>query len=88
MEKWLIKFSKRAEKDWKVVVKSEYKSKVMDLLELIETNPFVSPPSFKKLQGELQGAYSRRINHQHRLIYRLDQEKHIVNIIMMWLHYE
>jgi toxin YoeB len=88
LAKWRIVFSQRAEKDWKLVLKSEYKAKVIDLLNLIESEPFQEPPPVKQLQGDLSGAYSRRINHQHRLVYRLDKSKQIVNIIMMWLHYE
>jgi toxin YoeB len=85
---WRIVFSKRAEKDWKIILKSEYKTKVIDLLNLLERDPFQEPPPVKQLQGDLSGAYSRRINQQHRLVYRLDKSKQIVNIIMMWLHYE
>jgi len=88
LAKWKIVFSQRAEKDWKLVLTSEYKEKVTDLLNLLECDPFQDPPPVKKLQGDLSGAYSRRINHQHRLVYRLDKTKKIVNIIMMWLHYE
>jgi len=88
LEKWRIIFSQRGQKDWKLVVKSEYIEKVVNLLELIEEDPFKEPPSLKQLQGDMKGAFSRRINHQHRLVYRVDREKHIVNIIMIWLHYE
>lgn len=87
MAKWRIIFSKRAQKDWKLIVQSEYKEKVIALLALMENDPFLDPPPLKQLQGELVGVYSRRINHQHRLVYRVDKDKHIVNIIMMWLHY-
>ncbi len=88
MEKWRIIFSNRAAKDWKLIVQSKYKNKVIDLLELIEENPFKEPPPVKQLLGDMKGAFSRRINHQHRLVYRVDRDKRIVNIIMMWLHYE
>lgn len=88
MEKWRIVFSKRAQKDWQIISKSEYKRKAIDLLKLIEQDPFQEPPPVKRLQGDLKGAFSRRINHQHRLVYRLDKEQKIVNIIMMWLHCE
>lgn len=88
MEKWRIIFSRRAEKDWKSIEKSPYKEKVVDLLHLIEKDPYQDPPPIKQLQGELSGAYSRRINHQHRLVYRTDKAKRIINIIMMWLCFE
>ncbi len=88
MEKWKIIFSKRGQKDWKIISKNKYKDKVVDLLELIERNPFKESPPFKQLQGDMKEAFSRRINHQHRLVYRVDKDKHMVNIIMMWLHYE
>ena len=88
MEKWRIIFSKRAVKDWKTILQSEYHDKVRGLLDLLETDPFTNPPPYKQLRGDLEGAYSRRINHQHRLIYLVDKEKRIVKIVMMWLHYE
>ena len=88
MEKWRLIFSKRGAKDWKTILQSEYKEKVIGLLDLVETDPFANPPTFKQLRGDLEGAYSRRINHQHRLIYLVDKEKRIVKIVMMWLHYE
>ena len=87
MEGWRIIFSNRAEKDWKIISTTLYKNKVIDVLTLIEKDPFYEPPPVKQLQGDMKGAYSRRINHQHRLVYRLNKEQRIVNIIMMWLHY-
>ena len=88
MAKWRVIFSNRAKIDWKLIQQSEYKEKVIDLLNLIEKDPFHKPPPVKQLQGDVKGAYSRRINHQHRLVYRLDKTKKLVNIIMMWLHYD
>ncbi len=88
MAKWRVIFSNRAKNDWKLIQQSEYKEKVIDLLNLIEKDPFHEPPPLKQLQGDLKGAFSRRINHQHRLVYRLDKTKKLVNIIMMWLHYD
>lgn len=88
MEKWKIVFSKRAEKDWDIIKKSPYKNKVVALLDQIETDPFSQPPPVKQLVGDMKGAYSRRINHQHRLVYLVDTEKKNVRIVMMWLHYE
>jgi toxin YoeB len=87
LEKWRVIFSKRARKDWDKIKKSSFKNRVIELLNIIEKDPFTEPPSFKQLTGDMKGAYSRRINHQHRLVYRLDKERKIINIIMMWLHY-
>jgi toxin YoeB len=88
LDQWRIIFSKRAEKDWKFVEASPYKEKVIALLHLIKNDPYQDPPPMKQLQGDLTGAYSRRINHQHRLVYRIEKSKRLINIIMMWLHYE
>ncbi len=88
MARWRIIFSNRAEKDWKLIVKSEHKDKVMNLLRMLEMDPFHEPPPVKRLKGDLGGAYSRKINHQHRLVYRVDEDKKIIKLIMMWLHYE
>lgn len=88
MEKWKLVFSKRAKKDWTLINESIYKSKTVDLLNLIEINPFAEPPPVKQLKGELKGFFSRRINQQHRLVYRVDKSKRIINITMMWLHYD
>ncbi|MGV8145097.1 MAG: Txe/YoeB family addiction module toxin [Alkaliphilus sp.] len=88
MEKWKLVFSKRAEKDWYFVSKSIYKNKVVDLLNFIEVNPFSESPPVKQLKGDLKGFFSRRINQQHRLVYRVDKCKRIINITMIWLHYD
>mgnify|MGYP001222753831 CR=1 FL=1 len=88
MEKWRIIFSKSGKQDWKTVSTSIYKNKVMELLSLIEIDPFKEPPSYKSLQGDMKGAFSRKINDQHRLVYRVDEVKRIVNVILMWSHYE
>jgi toxin YoeB len=67
LEKWRIIFSKSGKQDWKTVSTSIYKNKVMELLSLIEIDPFKEPPSYKSLQGDMKGAFSRKINDQHRL---------------------
>ncbi|PHS36491.1 MAG: type II toxin-antitoxin system mRNA interferase toxin, RelE/StbE family [Alkaliphilus sp.] len=69
MEKWKLVFSKRAKKDWTFINASIYRSKTVDLLNLIEINPFAEPPPVKQLRGELKGFFSRRINQQHKLVY-------------------
>ena len=86
--KWRLVFTKQAQKDAKKVRDSGLKQRVIKLIEIIENDPFQSPPSYEKLIGNLTGAYSRRINIQHRLVYQVDEEKRIVKIIRMWTRYE
>ncbi len=81
-------FTKQANKDAKKIQKSGLKTKTQDILQLLEQDPFKTPPTFKKLMGDLKGTYSRRINIQHRLIYQVYKDKKIVKIISMWTHYE
>ena len=85
---WQIVFTKQAQKDAKKLSSAGLRSKAEKLLEVLRENPFMTPPPFEKLLGDLSGAYSRRINIQHRLIYQvLDAEK-TVKVIRMWTHYE
>jgi Txe/YoeB family toxin of toxin-antitoxin system len=63
------------------------KNKVQNLLDIIRKNPFQNPPRYEKLQGNLSGAYSRRINQKHRLVYSINQEEHYITILKMWSHY-
>jgi len=81
-------YTKQARKDAKKVVSSGLKSKVEDLLEILRANPFQKYPPYESLIGELKGAYSRRINIQHRLVYQVYQDEKIVKVIRMWTHYE
>lgn len=80
-----ILFTKQAAKDFENIISSPFKSKAAHLLQILEENPF--QPPYKKLVGDLEGAYSRRINLQHRLVYRIDEEHNRVVIIRMWTHY-
>lgn len=85
---WHIVYTKYAQKDAKKLAQSNLKDKAKDLLRILEVNPYQTPPSYEKLAGDLAGAYSRRINIQHRLVYQvLDNEK-IVKVLRMWTHYE
>jgi toxin YoeB len=86
--KWRLVYTKQAQKDAKKVFSSNLKSKILDLLEVVENNPFQNPPPYEKLVGDLDGAYSRRINIQHRLVYEVIEEEQIIKIIRMWTHYE
>ncbi|MDD5772988.1 MAG: Txe/YoeB family addiction module toxin [bacterium] len=88
MVNWQLVFTKQAQKDAKKLSASGLKPKAEILLALLKENPFKQPPSFEKLVGDLSGAYSRRINIQHRLVYQVLPEKKTVKIIRMWTHYE
>ena len=85
---WEIAYTKQAQKDAKKVSQSGLKSKAQKLIEVVKENPFQNPPPYEKLVGDLTGAYSRRINIQHRLVYQVYEEEKIVKIIRMWTHYE
>lgn len=85
--KWQLKFTKQAQKDAKKITASGLKFKTQRLLEILKQNPFMNPPSYEKLQGDLKGAYSRRINVQHRLVYEVIDPEKTVKIIRMWFHY-
>jgi Txe/YoeB family toxin of toxin-antitoxin system len=77
-----------AQKDAKKIKRAGLKAQVENILSIIQENPFQNPPSYEKPVGDLSGAYSRRINIQHRLVYQVLTEKKIVKIIRMWTHYE
>ena len=88
MVNWKLVYTKQAQKDAKKLSSAGLRSKAEFLLEILEKNPFQNPPSFGKLVGDLQGAYSRRINIKHRLIYQILKKYKTVKIIRMWTHYE
>jgi toxin YoeB len=81
-------FTKKAQQDTKKLNAAGFRSKAEKLLNILKENPFENPPPFEKLVGDLSGAYSRRINIQHHLVYEVIKEKGIVKIIRMWSHYE
>jgi len=81
-------FTKQAQKDSLKLAQSNLKDRAQEILDLLKENPFASYPPFEKLIGDLTGAYSRRINIQHRIIYQVIEEDKIVKIIRMWTHYE
>ena len=84
---WQVVFTKQAQKDAKKISAAGLRLKTEKVLEILRENPYKTPPPFEKLLGDLSGAYSRRINIQHRLVYQvLDSEK-TVKIIRMWTHY-
>ena len=83
-----IVYSKRAVKDIKNLQSAGLDKNAKELIKLIKNNPFQAPPTFEKLQGNLLGMYSRRINIQHRIIYEVFKDEKIIKIIRMWTHYE
>lgn len=85
---WAVLFTKNAEKDKPKLKAAGLEKKAKSLLILLSENPFQAPPSYEKLVGDLNGYYSRRINIQHRLVYRVDSQKNIVIVHSMWSHYE
>ncbi len=85
---WRIVYSKHSQKDAKKLANSNLKIKAQELLDILKIDPFQNPPPFEKLVGDLQGAYSRRINIQHRLVYQVLVDEHIVKVLRMWTHYE
>ena len=88
MSKYKLVYTKQAQKDAKKADSSGLKPKIIELLELIRENPFEEYPPYEKLVGNLEGAYSRRINIQHRLVYQVYEEKKIIKVIRMWTHYD
>jgi Txe/YoeB family toxin of toxin-antitoxin system len=86
--KWKLVFTTQAQKDAKKLSASGLRPKAEALLALLRENPYRTPPPFEKLVGDLAGAYSRRINIQHRLVYQVLERIHTVKIIRLWTHYE
>ncbi len=85
---WQLLYTKQAKKDAKKLASSNLKDKAEELLAILAENPFQNPPPYEKLVGDLEGAYSRRINVQHRLVYEIIESEKIVKVIRMWTHYE
>jgi Txe/YoeB family toxin of toxin-antitoxin system len=88
MVKWRVVFTKQVQKDARKIAASGLREKAEQLLAIISENPFQSPPPCEKLVGDLVGAYSRRINFQHRLVYQVLDDSKTIKIIRMWTHYE
>ena len=86
--KWRLVYAKQAQKDAKRLASSGLKPKAQTLLDILADDPFQNPPPFEKLIGDLSGAYSRRINIQHRLVYQVLENEPIVKILRLWSHYE
>ena len=88
MVSWVIVFAKQALKDAKKLSASGLKAKAQELLTVLANDPFQNPPPFEKLVGDLAGAYSRRINIQHRIVYEVFPKEKTVRVLRMWTHYE
>ncbi len=88
MVSWKLVYTKQAQKDAKKLAASNLRDKAEALLAILQTDPFQNPPPFEKLVGDLEGAYSRRINIQHRLVYEVIESENTVKILRMWTHYE
>lgn len=86
--KWEVVFAKHATKDAKKLAAAGLKSKAQELLEVLQNDPFQNPPAYERLVGDLDGAYSRRINILHRLVYEVFKKERIVRVLRMWTHYE
>ncbi|MCB1977937.1 MAG: Txe/YoeB family addiction module toxin [Burkholderiaceae bacterium] len=84
---WTLVYAKHAQKDAKRLLASGLKAKAQELLAILQDDPFQNPPPYEKLVGDLSGAYSRRINIQHRLAYEVLSEQKIVKVLRMWSHY-
>ena len=85
---WKLVYTKQSKKDAKKLAKQSLKEKAKELLAIIQENPFQNPPPYEKLVGDLAGAYSHRINIQHRLVYEVIESETTLKILRMWTHYE
>ena len=88
MVSWELAYTKHAQKDARKLAASGLKRKTQELLKVLKENPCQNPPPYEKLVGDLSGAYSRRINIQHRLVYQVFEEEHVVKVLRLWTHYE
>lgn len=85
---WKLVYTRQAQKDAKKLAEAGLKNKAQALLDIIITNPYQRPPPYEKLVGDLAGAYSRRINIQHRLVYQIYEKEQTIKVIRLWTHYE
>ena len=85
---WQVVYTKQAQRDAKKITQSGHRKKVKLLIEIIRENPYKTTPQYEKLVGDLKGAYSRRINFQHRLVYQVLEDLKTIKIIRMWTHHE
>jgi Txe/YoeB family toxin of toxin-antitoxin system len=88
MVKWNLVYTKQAQKDAKKLASSGLREKAERLISVVQTDPFANPPPYEKLVGDLSGAYSRRINIQHRLVYEVIEASKTIKALRLWTHYE
>lgn len=88
MVKWRVVYTRHAQKDAGKIARSNLKRRTQALLAILEKDPYQNPPPYEKLPGDLAGAYSRRINIQHRLVYQVLDDAHTVKVLRLWTHYE
>ena len=88
MKPWAVVFAKQAVKDARKLATAGFRPKAQVLLDVLRQDPFQNPPPFEKLVGDLEGAYSRRINILHRLVYEVFKAERTVRVLRMWTHYE
>lgn len=86
--RWVVVYTKQANKDAKKLASAGLKPQAQRILNILEENPYQTPPPFEKLVGDLTGAYSRRINIQHRVVYQVLPEEKVIKVLRMWTHYE
>ncbi|MBK6957165.1 MAG: Txe/YoeB family addiction module toxin [Nitrosomonas sp.] len=85
---WVLCYTHQAKMDAKKLAAAGLKQKALALLDVIRNDPYQNPPPYEKLVGDLSGAYSRRINIQHRLVYQVLEKEKIVKVLRLWTHYE
>ena len=88
MVKWKLVYTKQAQRDAKKLKSAGLKEKAQEILKILDDNPFQNVPPYEKLVGDLKGAYSRRINIQHRIVYEVLEDLKTIKVIRMWTHYE
>ena len=85
---WQLVYTRQAQKDARKLASAGLKPRAQNLLEILRQNPYQNPPPYEKLLGDLAGAYSRRINIQHRLVYQVLETEQVVKVLRLWTHYE
>jgi len=85
---WQLYYTKQAQKDARKLASSGLKNKAQELLSIVQADPYQNPPPYEKLVGDLAGAYSRRINIQHRLVYQVLEREKSIKVLRLWSHYE
>ena len=88
MVEWRLVYTKQAQKDAKKLAQSGLKKNALRILTLIQKDPYTTPPKYEKLLGDLSGAFSRRINIQHRVVYQVNETEKTIKVIRLWTHYE